>query len=994
MCFWASLIWFLSCFSTEASVNSNWFNRVWKTDDGLLNNNIREIVQGSDNYLWLVTPVNLMRFDGVNFSAFPVKNFAGVIDPHIRMILRGRTGVLWMVPYNGPVVGLTPDFSMVALPNTGLLTNAPLALAEDRNGALWLGYADVVCRVQHGQVARFDARNGVPAGNFDSMISDGAGNIWLAKGNKICLFQSGRFQRVAGAHGVQCLAATPTNAVWFVAGAHLFSCNTEGISRDHGAFQNPFDAETRTLLEDHAGAVWIGTDGNGLLRYSQSGFERIETSHSSISSIAEDSEGDIWVSTAGGGLNRLSLSGLREEVSEDRLALGQIQAICEDTHGTLWGATHNGALISQVNGKWGPAFTNAPWSGTVTCVAADRGGGIWIGTRNGELLRLTDTNCLAWNQNKEAINRHIFALLPTSNGDMWVIGRQVQRMHEGHLETMSLPKDTGRISAVAEDAAGNIWFGAKGVVLRFDGKTFTDETPRLGVAVHTISCLYGADDGSMWISCGDIGLLQFKKEHLGRVGLDQGLYDDHISQIVTDSLGWLWFAGDRGIFKIRERDLEQAINNPSLHLNPVVYGRNEGLTSLEAIFSADPPYVIPQAILTHDGRVLLLMHTGIVSADPMLLPKNSAAPSVLLTQVAADGQIIASYGGAPPDQIVANLRTLSIPLKLAPAHRHLEFDFTAFHYSAPEEIHFRYQLVGFDNDWIDAGTERNANYSRLPAGNYQFRVAARSGDGPWSETPASLAIAVSPFFWQTWWFRFSALLVFTSSVVAIVRYISFRRLQIKMSQLEQRAALDRERTRIARDLHDDLGCSLNKVALTMEMMQRRSATLSLTKIQHCWTMVREVASSVNDIVWTINPRNDTLRDMLDYFSHFAAEYLQAADIPCLMELPDNIPKREVSPEARHNLLLAVKEGLNNIVRHAGASEVHLNVVITDNQVSIIIKDNGRGFTRPPENALCDGLRNMRQRMDEIGGQFQLESQPGAGTTLTFVYGCPVDNKFR
>jgi signal transduction histidine kinase len=222
----------------------------------------------------------------------------------------------------------------------------------------------------------------------------------------------------------------------------------------------------------------------------------------------------------------------------------------------------------------------------------------------------------------------------------------------------------------------------------------------------------------------------------------------------------------------------------------------------------------------------------------------------------------------------------------------------------------------------------------------------------------------------------------------VVRYISIQRLQAKMRQLEQHAALDRERTRIARDLHDDLGCSLNKVALTMEMMQRGPAPAEPAKIQQCWTMVRDVAGSVDEIVWAINPRNDTLRYMVDYISQFAVEFLQAADISCVMDLPDNLPERTVSPEVRHNLLLVVKEALNNVARHARAGEVRVKISVTDQQVAFAIEDNGCGFERPPDNASCDGLRNMRQRMEEIGGSFQLDSKPNAGTRIVFRYSWP------
>jgi signal transduction histidine kinase/streptogramin lyase len=754
------------------------------------------------------------------------------------------------------------------------------------------------------------------------------------------------------------------------------------------------------LLEDHTGAVWIGTLDNGLFRYDQSGLKRVQTPYSfysPIGGLTEDREGNIWVSTSGGGLNRISLNGVQQEASGGNPALGEVRSICQDTNGTLWGATQMGGLIFQTNGQWTPVFTNAPFDGTVRCVAVDRRGGIWIGTQDRTLLHLvntnfTDPNYATWGQK---FRGPINALLPASNGDLWIqTDNSLQRLHDGQLKEATLPRKVDRFSAIAEDAGGNIWVGARGMVMRSAGNDFVDETPRLPVADHAICCLYGTPDGGMWISCGGLGLLELKDGRVRRIGLEQGLPNDYIAQIVGDGHGWLWFASDRGIFKIRLRELDQAMEDHNLHLRPIVYGQNEGLFSLEALFSTTGPFVLPRAICAQDGRVWLLTHTAIVTADPQILPKNYLPPTVLLTRVAMDGQTIAAYGGVAPMQKVANLKTLKALLRLPPGYRHLEFDFTAFHFSEPENLHFRYQLAGFDNDWIDAGAGRTANYSRLTARNYEFRVAACVGDGPWSETPAVLAFTVLPFFWQTWWFRIGALVLFTSSVIAVVRFISFQRLQVRMHLLEQRATLDRERTRIARDLHDDMGGSLNMVALTLDMTQNEPGVGEPLngKIQYCSTIVRQVAKAVDEIVWAINPRNDTLRYVVDYISQSAVEFLHTADIPCRVDLPDRLPEQMISPEARHNLLLAVKEALNNVVCHAQASEVRVSITVSERQIAIVVEDNGRGFECLPDNASCDGLRNMRQRMEEIGGQFELTSRPKAGTRVAFYYSWPLHNE--
>ena len=994
--FWAVSVLFIAC-SASASPNPAWFTRIWRTDDGLPDNNVEGVVQGRDNYLWVVTSVGLARFDGISFNRFPIEDFVPSLDSRIHLITCGRNGVLWMVSDGGTVIGLNPDFSTVPCPQTGLPAHVPQAIVEDQDGSLWLGYfgspwtgySSVIYHVKNGQVTQFGAGQGVPAGNFHSLISDSTGNIWLAKGREIDVLQNGQFHYVLSTYVAQCLAASLTNTVWFVADGHLFDCNIEGTMHDYGAYQRAGDPDTTALLQDHTGAVWIGTDGNGLFRYNGTSFEKIETSHSTILSLAEDHEGNLWVGTAGGGLDRVSLSGVQLEAFENNQV--QIQSICQDTNGVLWGATQNGGLISRVNGQWKQVFTNAIFAGSNRCVAATSDGVVWTAQRDGQIVRVANTNYEVLHL-INTVRSSIFGLLPASSGDLWVVRRDtLQRLHNGQLNEARPPQQVQRISAITEDAAGNIWIGARGAVMRYDGTNFVDETPYLPVANRSIYCLYGTSDGSVWISCSGLGLLRFKDGRVGQVGVGQGLFDGDISQMLADGHGWFWFGSDHGIFKLRQRELEQSMANQNIRLRPIVYGKNEGLASVEALSSTEPPYVLPMAVLDNDGLVWLLMHTGVIAADPQILPGNSDAPPTLLTRVAMDGQDIASYDGFGA-QNSANLKTLAVPLQLPPSYRHLEFDFTAFHFSAPENIRFRYQLVGFDNDWIDIGTSRNATYSRLTSGKYKFHVEACIGDGPWSASPVTLAFDVAPFFWETWWFRIGVLVLFTSSVIAIVRYISFHRLQKEMRLIEQRAALDKERARIARDLHDDLGGSLNSVALSLDMVQRLKPPDVLNgKIQRCSTMVRKVARSVDEIVWAINPRNDTLRYVVDYISQSAVEFLHDANIPCRVDLPDKIPDRMVSPEARHNLLLIVKEALNNVVRHARASEVRLRITASDSEVSFSVEDNGCGFEGVPDNASSEGLRNMRQRIEEIGGQFQLDSRPGKGTRVAVFYSWPGTN---
>jgi signal transduction histidine kinase len=254
---------------------------------------------------------------------------------------------------------------------------------------------------------------------------------------------------------------------------------------------------------------------------------------------------------------------------------------------------------------------------------------------------------------------------------------------------------------------------------------------------------------------------------------------------------------------------------------------------------------------------------------------------------------------------------------------------------------------------------------------------------------ASVNFVITPFYWQTWWFRSTALLAFTLSLIAIVRYVSFRRLRRQLIVLEQQAALQRERTRIAKDIHDDLGANLTQIAFLGELahQDRGEPEKAAERVEKISATARQAIKSLDEIVWAVNPRNDTLAHLMDYAGQFAFDYLRLAGIRCRLDFPEQCPPRELSTDLRHNLFLAIKEALHNIVKHARASEVQLRIQFTGDTLDIVIEDNGCGFdpalarNGAAGGALADGLRNMRQRMDDIGGEFEFESNAGMGTKI-------------
>ncbi|HTB81593.1 MAG TPA: two-component regulator propeller domain-containing protein [Opitutaceae bacterium] len=980
--------------SAPAATNPFWTVQVWQVSNGLPNNGVLGLTQMPDQYLWAAGPRQFVRFDGVSFEEFPLDQLGKDLGTRIRLPVWNDKGGLWLVMDPRRVAYVNPPAAPVVL--DGLPAGAPLVALEDGEGALWITFrGGAVCRIRGRQIKRFTVQDGLPEGtSICGLACDNQGRIWFAKEEQFGRFYDGRFHALLQLPSPNTRLAKASNGgVWISSFNQLFLYDEQhGLKACGAVTQENLDVRPTVLIEDHSGAVWIGTSSTGLFYYDGGGFKSVPTSDNNILSLAEDHEGNIWVGTFAGAINRVQKRAIVVEGSQTGLAFEAVQSICEDTHGVIWAAAQNGLLLSRTGTDWNTVPLKAASDGRVACVASDARGAVWIGTSLYELHCLKDGRLTTWGK-AEGIEGHtVRALLPTRNGEVW-IGSEgpeaLQCLREGKFHSFKLPVRPSvrvHVRTMVEDAAGTVWFGAgKGLLLRADKDELVDESAKTAPD-QTISCFYPSPDGSLWmgyIEGGGLGVL--KNGHLTRIGTEQGLYDDHISQMVADGQGCLWFGSTKGLFKVGQKELEDVVEGRSARVRSVAYGGRDGLPHMQTNFA----YSLG-ALRGGDGRLWIPMGPALAVIQPEKLHDNLEAPRVIVKKVMADDETIAAYGGITSPAAAIDLRSQPVKLKLLPDHHRLEFDFTALSFSAPENVRFSYRLVGFDDQWIDAGTQRSASYSRLPAGDYSFRVKACNSDGVWNETGAVVYFSVAPFFWQTWWFRLVGLAVFTSVIVLIVRYVSFRRLHLKVRLLKQQAALDKERARIARDIHDDLGGRLTKIVLLSGLALRERAAPEQTevRVQEIAVTARQVIKSLDETVWAINPRNDTLPDLINYLGQFAVEFLRTAEIRCHVEMPDHPPGRAISAEARHNLFLATKEALNNIVRHAGACEVWLRVNVTLDSLNLTIEDCGQGFARLPDDAGADGIRNMRQRMDEIGGEFHIEGKPGMGTKVSFIYRWP------
>jgi signal transduction histidine kinase/ligand-binding sensor domain-containing protein len=968
------------------AADSAWSVKKWDLEDGLPALAITGLVQSEDGFLWVATRATLTRFDGVTFEHFPSTGFIKGPPRGFRAMIKSRAGGMWVAADPNHIVhlgrGAPQAFTMP-------VEQPVLALAEDATGGLWISYGGgTIASIRGGKVnviAPAEYVVGTPG--LSVFAADRDGRFWYAKAGTFGTVEDGEF--VAVGHipaGHPAIAGAAKGGAWVTAAGRLLSYDGRAL-RDLGQFHSSDDVAVESMIEDRSGALWIGTAAHGVFRFSAGSFESISTSDRRIDVLLADHEGNIWIGSNGGGLERLQPRALELETAAHGLPIEMVQSICEDATGMLWVVASNGILSQRVNERWIPVRgEDGKIMDGVTCVAADRAGAIWVGTRLEMVLRRQNGKWQRWGPGQGFHGRVVHALLAARSGDVWMGSDSpdmVHRLRGDTLERIKMPGNARRFRAIAEDRAGDIWISGERKLIRVSGNTVVDETARIQSIAKGIRSLLPTADGAMWIGFGGGGLVRLKDGRLSQVTTANGLADDRVSQLVDDGLGWFWIGSDRGLFKVAQAELESLFAGSATRVRSTYYSRNAGLPSLPAMFGE-----WPSSTRSRDGRLWMPLRTGLAIADPRRLPKDVGAPVVRLTQVHVDGERIAAYGAPWSRAPGIDLAVEPVELRLAPGHRRLEFDIAALTFRAPENVQFRYQLEGFDEDWLHGGTQRRVSYSRIPAGRYRFRASASNSDGVWNPDGVSIAVKVAPFVWQTWWFRTVGAGAFTFLVVASARFWSHRRLRAKLRALEQQVALDRERTRIARDIHDDLGGSLTQIALLSDRALHDSGggepgTPHLNAIS---SRVHEGIRSLDEIVWAINPSNDTLEHLLDYTAQYAVDFLRLADIRCEVDIPVIVPQRIVPADARHSLFLAVKETLNNVVRHARATQVTFRGVVTADAVQITLCDNGRGFAGPPHDAYANGHRNLQQRMHDAGGSYHVESAVGRGTTTILTLG--------
>ncbi len=1018
----------------------------WDMENNLPSSTVTSMAQTPDGYLWVGTYNGLARFDGARFVTFDSVNTPELSQTRVQGLFLDANGTMWINTFRGGLTSYRAGVFRNEWPDQPTFDIHTILVAASSNHITFVTvYGGVVQCDLAGTNSAWKSFSPPPDAHPTFQCADGNGRLWfLTRNGQIMRFTEGEYKTLADAGG---LAGSKIYTLVADAGGQVWAGAKNKIARWTG---NQFETMTPTngvadlqpqlLVPTRSGAVWV-LDGDRLRKMSGRAWVAevpqwrglLGAASGRAMGVHEDRDGGLWFNHYGNGLFHITPDGSYQRLTtDDDLASDRVGAWFQSSDGGIWAGMDHGGLAHLHDRRFQVVGVNEGLPArTALSVCADNQGGILIGTAGGGLCRWTNGVLTGFTVGASASANFVFSITPRPDGGAWLSaaeGEDLFEFSDGQIRRASW--DVHGIKSMLTDHQGRVWMGTKsGVTFSSgserrtlgtqsnttlpavralaetpdgkvwagadDGTIYQCEPTRMtafrsadALAQRPIQSLTADAGGTLWAGTFRGGLLRFKNGKFSRITGKQGLPADVISQILDDQHGQLWLGTLRGIYCVAKSALNACADGGTNTLDFVAYGRHDGLPALECSGGYQPA-----CWRGADGRLWFTTVRGVVEVNPKDLTTKSQPPPVIIEELAVDGEPVPLSGGK---------------ILIPHGHTQLDFRFTALSFDAGEKARFRYRVDGLDTDWVDADTRRTLQLRNLEPRAYRLRVIACNSEGVWNNTGATVAFEVQPFFYQTWLFNTLVGAGIVAVVSIAVRRAVTRKYRRELVQLQQQHAIERDRARIAKDIHDDIGAGLTQITLLAELVRREpeQTDANLERITHS---ARKLTKAMDEIVWAVDPQHDTFEGLMDYISAYAEDFLRVAGIRCRMDFPGALPALPVDAELRYHLFLALKEALNNVVKHARATEVWLRLKLDDDAFTLVVEDNGSGLpeqskVQSPKSkagngealdigpgtvessrlASGSGLTNLKKRLDTIGGICTVQSAPGRGTLVTLT----------
>ncbi|MBU1680411.1 MAG: hypothetical protein KKD86_16430 [Bacteroidetes bacterium] len=971
-------------------------------------NSVTKLLEGSEGFIWIGTNEGVLNRFSRKDESFIHYN------------------------YNLPnsIALTTDDYFSYPLSFSRNSANTITAITEDDENNLWIGtwgkglvyFNKTSGAIKHYYNIPSDSGS-LSSNRVTDIVKDKSGIVWISTLNgglnkligspesndvKFISYKTINSSNGISSNQLIALFNDKYNSLWigsFRSGVSILNSDQKQLPLKHAKFitysnsvsnpQSISNNSVMSIIEDDYGEIWLGTFGGGLnyfdrksnsfFSYKNDPFNENSIADNDVLSLNIDKSGVIWIGThLGKGLSKLERNSVkfglmqREIGNSNSLSDDVVWAIYEDENEILWLGTYKGGL-NKVNRrknlytsfKQNPKNLFGIGDNHIRSITQDFMGNLWIGTYNNGLnffdkisekfLRLSGDSAINLDGNQ------VQSLFISGDSTLWIgiFGGGLASINlKDFYEAKSInlrtfknnPVDNNslsdnRVYTIVEDANGELWIGTYGGGLnKFDEKSKqfvsykNTKNNRNSISSNNVLTIFEDSEGNLWIGTSGGGLNRFDKktESFERFTIKHGIKSKVIYGILEDNRKNLWFSSDNGLFKYNMKNADVTY-----------FDLKDGLQSME--FSGGAYFK------NSTGEMFFGGINGVNHFFPDSVKGNIYIPPIVISEFKIFNERVK---GEVED------------IALSYTQNFFSFEFSALDYTNPGDNQYAYILEGLETGWhyTDA-LLRRANYTNLEPGKYIFRVKGSNNDGVWNHEGISVKVEILPPFWKTWWFMLL-------SIITIGSVVSF----LISMRVKHLLAIEKLKLRLAADLHDNVGAGLTEISILSELASKEIKSMSKNasdKLNNISTIARHLVDSMSDIVWFVNPKRDSLYDLIIRLTDSYSDLLHEIGISFKTINLENIVAVKIPMDVRQNLYLIFKEGINNSIKHSKCKKINLETKLKNSVLEMTLYDDGIGI---PENSgsLGNGLKNMISRARNMGGQLNIVSENQTGTKITFT----------
>lgn len=919
--------------------------RTYSIENGLSEAVVNTITQDEEGYLWVGTGHGLNRFDGIRFKNYYVED--GLLNNGIQSLYVDRKNQLWIGTEAG--VNVMRKDSIHTMGELQPLTSSTiLSIYEDSQNEFWFTTdgEGVWHWDRSGQLTQYREVHGMGSNRVRDVLEDPEGVIWFATRDGLTKLEDGNFRTFTTRHGLpddrlRDLELTDNGGLWVASRGGLCSVSGEEISC-YTEQDNLINNRIQSISSDETNNLWLGTE-EGASYFSNGEFNNYSVDEGLANDIIHatyyDFEGNIWFGTFGAGVSIFMGDQIQNYTIENGLPNNVVTSIAEDQSGQYWISTYGGGITRVKDGNIEIFNTSDGLvDNKVYTMETDAQDRLLIGTRWG--LSIFDNNTFENFGEEDLPSRKIRAILSLEGkNEIWLgtYGEGIIQYRNNTFDQITeadgLPNNT--VMDLEESSDSAIWAATYGGLSRIQDSAFTTYTIDDGLPHNGLLDILIDNNGELWVATFG-GIARFTDDGFESITPEDGLPDEVCYFMKQDERGIFWIGTNKGVVRFDYEAYQSGAENTDTQVFRLLT-TDQGLASNEMNAGA--------SFEDSRGRLWFGSVGGVSVFDPSKENVSNAAPKVHIENISVSGERI----------------SIKEPLDIGSDNQNITFEYIGIGFTAPHQMKYRYRLKNSNEGWQDT-KQRAVRYSALMPGDYTFEVKAQNFNGRWSSRTASISFTVQAPFWLQWWFIVLVFIVLAGIILFIYNYYRVK----KMVEME------RMRVRIASDLHDDVGSALTEIALQSDFLQTMKVPEKLEEsLKQIGAQSRRIVSSLDDIVWSIDARNDTVGDltdrMQDYVNNVLPERKVYYDFDCDMQ-------QQLDVSLKENLYLIFKEAVNNIAKHSNADRLDVKLCAGGNSFEMKIKDNGTDVSESRKSG--QGLRNMRMRAKRIDAEITFNSMNG------------------